>query len=358
MKKITFLLPQISPYPIGGYKIVYEYADKLAEKYEVTIIHCIDLEHVKYKYPKSIRLLYSWGVYYLNKINWFSFRNKLRLKVIGQVNNETIPNSDYIIATYWATAIGVAKLDSSKGEKFYFIQHYETWAGKRELVDHSYKLGLKNIVIAKWLENKMKEIGADVYARIPNGLNSKDFYLVTPPNKRNYLNISMMYHILDWKGCKDGIEALQIVKRKFKNINVTFFSVYPKDKNIPIWVHYVEKPNKKLLNDIYNDSSIFLSTSWTEGFGLTGAEALACGCSLVTTDSGGSLDYAIHEKTALVSVPKDVNALANNIIRLLEDNQYRLQLAKQGNVFIQEFNWEKSAEKFERLFIKKDTIKK
>jgi glycosyltransferase involved in cell wall biosynthesis len=64
---------------------------------------------------------------------------------------------------------------------------------------------------------------------------------------------------------------------------------------------------------------VFVCSSWEEGFGLPGLEALQCGAALATTDTKGSRDYAFHERTALVSPPRDTVALARNIIRLLGD---------------------------------------
>ena len=40
--RITFILPGLSRYPSGGFKVVYQYANKFAEDgHQVTIIHDI-----------------------------------------------------------------------------------------------------------------------------------------------------------------------------------------------------------------------------------------------------------------------------------------------------------------------------
>ena len=49
-------------------------------------------------------------------------------------------NADIIIATWWETAYQVRKLNSKKGEKFYFIQHYEIWGGNPKKVKKTYKI--------------------------------------------------------------------------------------------------------------------------------------------------------------------------------------------------------------------------
>ena len=64
----------------------------------------------------------------------------------------------------------------------------------------------------------------------------------------------------------------------------------------------------------------------------------------MTTDCGGNREYAEHEVTALLSPPRDPEALARNVLRLLDDDSLRQRLARAGYERIQEFTWEKSAD--------------
>ena len=56
-------------------------------------------------------------------------------------------------------------------------------------------------------------------------------------------------------------------------------------------------------------------------------------------------------ETALVSPIKDAQALANNIIRLIKDDELRHRIARSGNEFIKQFNCESSYKKL------KETLK-
>ncbi len=75
---------------------------------------------------------------------------------------------------------------------------------------------------------------------------------------------------------------------------------------------------------------VFVCNSWEEGFGLPGIEAICCGAALVTTDTRGSRDYAVHGTTALVSPPRDPAALTRNVISLMRDPEARLRLVAAG----------------------------
>ena len=75
---------------------------------------------------------------------------------------------------------------------------------------------------------------------------------------------------------------------------------------------------------------------------------MMCGAAVAATDNGGHREFAFHEKTALLSPPKDPRSLATNIIRLIRDEELRIRLAKQGNANIQQFTWDRAADAFEK----------
>ena len=77
---------------------------------------------------------------------------------------------------------------------------------------------------------------------------------------------------------------------------------------------------------------------------------MACRCSWVTTDTGGCLEYAIDEQTALVSASRDISGLSRNLIRLLEDEALLKSLSESGYLKINEFSWDESCDQLLRLF--------
>lgn len=349
MMRITFILISPKREPVGGYRVIYEYADRLAAKgHKVTVLHSLVVPFARYKRPFWLRYI----AHYLLKTyipRWFNFKNQVNLAMIPEITDKYIPDGDAVIATWWATAYPVSELNAAKGRKFYLIQHYEVWGGVKDLVEKSYSLGLNNIVIAGWLKEILEKLGARVASHIPNGMNFDLFKLKRPIEDREHLSIAMMYHEADWKGSRDGIKAIEIVKDQFPDLTVTVFSVYPKPSWLPGWIHFVQNPAQSALVDLYNSHAIFISPSWTEGWPLPPAEALACGCALVSTDIGGVHDYAVNEKTALLSPPKDPEAMAKNLVRLLNDKDLRIRLAKDGHELVQNFTWENAVTRLEKV---------
>jgi hypothetical protein len=51
----------------------------------------------------------------------------------------------------------------------------------------------------------------------------------------------------------------------------------------------------------------------------------------------------------LLSPPKDPDALAANVLRLLEDRELRLRLAHQGHEHVQQFTWDRAVTSFESV---------
>ena len=86
-----------------------------------------------------------------------------------------------------------------------------------------------------------------------------------------------------------------------------------------------------------------MQTSNNEGFGLTAVEAMACGAALVSTDCGGSRDYALPGTTADVLPVGDAAGLAAAVDALLDDEPRRLRYAQAGLDHIAMFDWDRSA---------------
>lgn len=352
MKSITFILASPSKVPNGGHKIIYEYADRLAEKYNVNIVYVISLPYQKHQIYKFVPDIFRYCIFlFLFKLvwkRWYNFRNIVKEQIVYQICDDNIPKTDIGIATFWSTSYALDQLENIK-QKYYFIQSYETWAGSEEYVNSSYLLNMTNLVITHSLEEKINELGGKVEAIIPNGLDLNEFKLVNLPEKRDSFSIIMMYHQAKWKGGADGIKALSSIKKKYPKLKVTFFSVFPRSVGIPKWIEYVENPSQKELITLYNEHAIFLCTSWYEGFGLPGAEALACGCALVTTDNKGCREYAKQEETAIVVEPRDIDGIEVAIEKMILDDKYRIHMALEGNKFIQKFSWDNAVKKLESI---------
>jgi glycosyltransferase involved in cell wall biosynthesis len=92
---------------------------------------------------------------------------------------------------------------------------------------------------------------------------------------------------------------------------------------------------------LYAHAALFVQPSSYEGFGLTAVEAMACGAPVVAADAG-SLPEVV-DRAGLLVAPRDVEALADAIERILDDPAQRDRLRQAGLERAGHFTWERSA---------------
>ena len=73
---------------------------------------------------------------------------------------------------------------------------------------------------------------------------------------------------------------------------------------------------------------VFVLPSWREGLPRSAIEAAAMGKPMILTDIRGCREVARHEMEALLIPPRDAKALADAILRLIDDDGLRAQLGR------------------------------
>lgn len=352
-RHISIVLPARSLYPVGGYKVAYEYANELAARgWTVSVVHPMCPEPAD---SIGVRLSRRWNAFWYQRnphvwVPWFRFAPGVKYVCLPHPRG-TLPKADITIATSWETAEWVAATpESERGRGFYLIQHFEDWSGEKERVLATWKLPLRKIVIAKWLGDIASSLGEDS-THIPNGLDHRAFGIDSPVEARNPNQVAMLWHNLSWKGSRIGLDALEKVKRSHPDLAVEFFSAYPKPDDLPGWIGYWRTPAQKELRALYNRAAIFVAPSYAEGWPLPPAEAMMCGAALVATDIGGHREYCRDGQNA-ISVPAgDSEALAAAISRLIENREERIRFALAASESIKAFTWERATDALERVLL-------
>jgi glycosyltransferase involved in cell wall biosynthesis len=355
--KVTFVLPGYSPTPIGGYLVVFRYANELTRHgHQVCVVHghqtaapngFLDASRRRARYYRR-RRRYGDG-----RPNWFDLDRRVTVRLVMDLRERRIPTGDAIFATACDTAPAVASYDDKRGKKLYLIQHYEDWACGKEQVDATWRMPLHKVVSSGWLKSIGVAFGEEErLTHIPYGVELEIFRLDVPMADRHPMRVGMLAHHLPSKGMVYGITALESVRAKLPDVQAVAFGTRSRPTTLPSWIEYVKNPTRQDLARLYNSLSVFVHTSVSEGWGLTGAEALACGSALVAADSGGIRDYVVDRDTALVVPPKDSEALAGALLELLTDDALRSRLASRGCQAIQSFTWERAGNRLHELITK------
>lgn len=354
IKRVVFLFPHPADGPTGGYKVVYEYANRLvADGYDVHIVYSGSI----YWSRKDPYHKITCCIRYIQKLfqgyscrSWFALDRRVCEHFTFSLKQRHVPKADIYVATSPYTAYYLNEYDDSN-KKFYFIQGYENWGeGLKAILHDTYHYPFQKIVIAHWLQEMLKKQFHEKSVWIPNGFNFSKFKLTFPVEKKKIFLVTMLYHPMELKDCAMGFRALAIVKDRYKNLRVSLFGVPDKPKDLPDWYDYYKRPHDELHNTLNNEAAIFIGTSKVEGWGLTVGEAMMCGQAVCCTDNAGYREMAIDGETALVSPVGDSEAMASNIIRLIEDEELRYRIANNGYQFIQRFTWDESYHKLKSMF--------
>ncbi|HKT47026.1 MAG TPA: glycosyltransferase family 4 protein [Candidatus Acidoferrales bacterium] len=354
---VTFLMPCYCWAPSGGFRIVYEYANQLvARGHRVTVIHP---RRLAFRPPEKFTLrqrarrlrLRTVEIVRRPKIDWHKIDPRVRLAYVSASSAAHFPDADVVFATAWHTVQSVLALPPSKGRKCYLIQGFESFLGPRDLVAATWRAPLHKVVVANWLRDLAADLGAGPVTYIPNAIDPSLYRLLEPIEQRGRC-VSMAASPVPVKAANDGVQALVIAKQKHTDLQAVLFGPAPPPLALPDWITYLCNPPQQAIIDVYNRSSIFLSSSLSEGFGLPPAEAASCGCALVATDVGGLRDYLEHGVTGLFSPPADPAALAKNLCALLDNDALRIRLAKAARLRISEFTWSRSVALMEQFLRK------
>ncbi|MDE7414046.1 MAG: glycosyltransferase family 4 protein [Muribaculaceae bacterium] len=346
---VTFLLNDIPARPGGGVKVILEYANLLSRSgYQVRIAYPGFLDWKKAGMMHKCKLT----LHYLRSLikgwrcnKWFELDRDVKEIHPLSLNFRHIPPSDIYIATEARTAPYLAQYPIENHRKYYFIQGYENWHLSEKELWETYRYPLKKIVISGWLKKMLAEKGIDSEI-VPNHFDFEYFRCQNKIEDRKGKVVSMMYSDTPLKDVGTTLKALDIVKSKIPDLKVEAFGTLPRPNNLPEWINYHRSPDREEHNAIYNYSAVFVASSRSEGWGLTVGEAMICGSAVACTDIEGYREMVSDNITGLLSAPGDAHGLAKNIIRLLEDNELRIRIAKTGNENIRRFTKESSLEKF------------
>lgn len=351
---ICFIFPHPASGPTGGYKVVYEYANRFAaDGYRVHIVYSGSIywrrKPLRYKLTNCVRFVQQMIKGYSCR-GWFPLDKRVKEHYTLSMCYRHVPKADVYVATSPYTAYYLDQYPVDSKRKFYFIQGKEDWGpGIKAILEDTYHAKLQKIAVSGWLQSMLKEEYQENSALIANGFDFEKFSLDIQPKLRKADSTSFLYSSQTLKRCEDIMDALNIVKKKYPSLKVTAFGVPARPNSMPDWYDYYQMPDAETHNRINNEAAIYVAASETEGWGLTVGEAMICGQAVCCTDNDGYKEMARHGETALLSPVCNPEALAANIILLIEDDSLRLSVALKGHEFIQRFRWEDSYAKFKML---------
>lgn len=257
---------------------------------------------------------------------------------VPSLSSEWIPDGDAIITNYYTTFAPAFTAHPTKCIRY--CQGYEPdWLkGKdREKAIYSYQHPIPTISISHFLR---KKIYADTrqHSDVLNlGIEPEIFHPnLTIRNRRKFKKVIMYIarepkNGLEIKGYPDFVTAM----KRFHRLNkrripyIVHLICTDKELDFPSYIpHEIFRPtNAQGMARHYQTANLYVSSSHSEGFALPVLEAMACQTPVITTNSGGVLDFSINRKTALIVPSKKPLVLAKAIHWLLKRPKFAQKLA-------------------------------
>ena len=116
-------------------------------------------------------------------------------------------------------------------------------------------------------------------------------------------------------------------------------------------VHFLGRVSDAELRDLYNWGNIFINTTNIDNQPVTVIEAMTCGMAVVSTDAGGVPDIVTNEENGLLSPVGDVDAMSDNILRILNDDELLPKFSLNGRRYVENtFSPEDIYQKWSELY--------
>ena len=124
------------------------------------------------------------------------------------------------------------------------------------------------------------------------------------------------------------------LRRLIKSLNI---------KDSVVFTGYI---SDRVVPELYAACDVFCYPSLWEGFGLTPAEAQACGKPVVAFNNCALPEVVENGRTGLLVEPRNVNALAEALVTLLQDEWRRTYMGLNARErVLRLFSWDKAAKK-------------
>lgn len=350
--KISFVLPPVNLR--GGIKVVAIYAKALTEKgHEVALISPLPKNMPIRRKIKSFITGRGWPKHGLNPshLDGLGLDHRV-LDCWRPVTDDDVPDADVVIATWWETAEWVNALSDSKGAKIYFIQGHEVHENLPvERSRATYYLPLHKIVIAKWLQNVMRdEYGDAGVDLVPNSVDHNQFYSQTR-GKQLIPTIGFLYSPAKLKRVDVTMRVINRLRVTFPNLRaIAFGSVKPIiNTDLDDRIEFYLSPAQNKIRDLYAQCDVWFTASRTEGFNLPAMEAMACRTPVVSTKTGWPEEAVVTGKNGVLVNVDDVDALTQGAATILSlsDNAWR-EMSENAYNTVALSNWQESTSQFEK----------
>ena len=318
----------------GGSKIILEYANRLAKKGHKINIVTYD------EYP-----------------DWYELSDKINFVKVPENEDiqKYIPNSDVVVPTSWKCIRKAIK--ANKGPVAFFEQggsHLfeidRLSEKKRKVVYDRMQLPPFIYTVSKYSAEKIEEIYGRRSSIIYSALESKIFYPREKERNENEISITIVgSEDFKFKNVGEVLEVIRELKEKYQ-IKLNWITQTEPKINIEEGKNAIVNPEQKIIGDVLRNTDIYICNSEYESFGLPTLEAMTCGVTVITTDTGGMRDFVIDRENALVIKHHNKEDMKEKIEMLINNRDLMHKMSQNGIATASKFNWDNTILSMEKYF--------
>lgn len=212
------------------------------------------------------------------------------------------------------------------------------------------------IAPSSWLAEKAKKSSISINSKvqyIPNLIDENKFVNLDKNFSKHLLGLNdhkdNTLKIISWgcvggianpsKGFKYFVESLILLKSKYEELNlkIVIYGCEAIETGIPYPVIFLGTiSDETTMVALHNASSLFVSTSLAESFGMTLLESLFCGTPVVAFNNTGSSDFIKHKINGYLADYQNSQDVADGIYyclsNALDANSFQIEDFKSENV--------------------------
>jgi glycosyltransferase involved in cell wall biosynthesis len=270
---------------------------------------------------------------------------------------QTVPVSDVVLSTHTPTTVVtlLATKVLRRGIPVWLFMDYAgmfvdrpaaTW-----LLHNALRWHRGALAISRHASEELCSYAPGRVETIRLGLGSLDKLQPAPLVDRpasEYQDVLYVGDMRPRKGLQDFLDAAALVYAEIPTVRLRIVSKQPCTIATHVPHAFFLRPDEDELARLYATSDLFVSASWWEGLGYPPLEAMACATPVVMTNSGGVLDYARPGDNCLLVPARNPQALAQAMLRVLEDRELALRLSAGGPPTAAGYDWETVTDEFER----------
>jgi GT2 family glycosyltransferase len=308
----------------GGHRDIFEHLNRLGERgHEVA--------------------LYTLG----EQPEWFDLRVPVHsFEFYEDLIEALAPLQAIKVATWWNTAVPVWRASVLHGIPVYFVQDIETsYYPDDEMVRHavidSYRPEFRYMTISSWNRDRLRELGLDAVL-IPPGIDLEGFRTLPDARRRDDMVLAI--------GRSNPLKNLPLTVAAWRALpaprpELCMFGIEPELASEQ-GMRYIEEPSDEQVNELFNETTVFIQTSTHEGFALPPLEAMATGAAVLCTDAHGNRDFCLDGENCLMP-EAETAAVSDALARLLGDRELRARLGRAGTETAQQYAWDRRIDALE-----------